>query len=134
MTITGLGPPTVQLPSIGKIKSGSLAELEDALQYLTLIYNPEIHGCNIIDRRSCPLRKGARPRSPCSPRRRLKPLRLHTEATLASIRADPFERTYAVRWLTALVSQAAFFEEDSLQVETLVQNAASLLAICAVPS
>lgn len=134
MTITGLGPPTAQLPSIGKIKSGSLAELEDALQYLILIYNPEIHGCNIIDRRSCPLRKGARPHSPCSPRRRLQPLRLHTEATLASIRADAFERTYAVRWLTALVSQAAFFEKDSAQIETLVQDAASLLAICAGPA
>ncbi|KAI0089882.1 putative methyltransferase-domain-containing protein [Irpex rosettiformis] len=131
MAIAGLGPPTAQLPPVGKIKSSSIIDLEAAIQYLTLLYNPEIHGSRVIERRLCPLHAGARPRSPYSPRRRLKPLQIQTEVTLTSIRADTFERTYAVRWLTTLVSQAAFLTEDSEEMEAVVQDAASLLAICA---
>lgn len=134
MTVPILGPPTAHLPSISKIKSCSIADLVDAIQYLTLLYNPKIHGSRVIDRRSCPLRSGARPHSPCSPRRRLKPLQIQTEATLTAVRADSFERAYAVRWLTALVSRALLLEEDTDEVEAVIEQASRLLAICAGPA
>ncbi len=134
MTVPILGPPTAHLPSISKIKSCLIADLVDAIQYLTLLYNPEIHGSRVIDRRSCPLRSGARPRSPCSPRRRLKPLQIQAEATLTAVRADSFERAYAVRWLTALVSRALLLEEDIDEVEAVIEQASRLLAICAGPA
>jgi predicted nicotinamide N-methyase len=59
---------------------------------------------------------------------------------MESIRADTFEDAYAVRWLTALVAQKTTLrcddEDDGAsppdpEVETLVQSAAALLAVCA---
>ncbi|KAI0706216.1 putative methyltransferase-domain-containing protein [Cytidiella melzeri] len=131
MAISASDAPTVKLPPIRQIKSTSIADLLDAIQYLTLLYNPEIRGSCLIDKQICPLHFGARPRSPRSPRRSLDALKYHVDTELTVIRADSFERAYAMQWLTAVVSQAMYLEEDSEHVETLVQDAASLIAICA---
>ena len=67
---------------------------------------------------------------------------------LESIRVDAFEKAYVVRWLTALVAQKTTLHDDddendyvydldyhdqnsAANLESLVQSAAALLAICA---
>ncbi|KAI0344246.1 hypothetical protein BDW22DRAFT_1419267 [Trametopsis cervina] len=130
MTVV-LGPPTAQLPSIRTIKSSPVPDLLQAIHYLGLVYNPEIRGSHILDRRICPLNTYTRPGSPRSPRRRLATLKSRTDIDLSAVRADPFERAYAVRWLTALVSQATLLEDPSAEMDLAAQDAASLLAICA---
>lgn len=52
------------------------------------------------------------------------------------LRTDAFERTYAIKWLTALIGHFSSTEEcdhplGGHHVEDLIQDAASLLAICA---
>ncbi|KAF8186818.1 hypothetical protein BJ912DRAFT_1032129 [Pholiota molesta] len=79
-------PPTTYLPSIKSIATYPVDTLEDALQYLRLIYSPPVAAL------------------------------LAAEA----LRNDTFERAYAIKWLSALIAQAA-----------LVEAAAALLATCA---
>jgi predicted nicotinamide N-methyase len=112
-------PPTGYLPPIKDIRIYPLksASLNDALYYLRRIYNPEVRGS-----------------------RRRRPLKNTLFTELDSLRTDLFERTYAIRWLTALISQLGNEDSDSdppslhlhqPSTEDLLQNAASLLAICA---
>lgn len=111
-----------------------LKTLNDALYYLRQIYNPEVRGSrrrrrshSIINNALCGVPDNALLREP------------HT------LRTDTFERNYAIQWLTALISQLVNEHSDpdpSLEhpgdvqfsqpsTEELMQNAASLLAICA---
>ena len=66
------------------------------------------------------------------------------EIALCNIRNDDFERSYAIRWLTSLIGHVEELEQIQLSerytallecqdstVETLIANAASLLAACA---
>ena len=114
-------PPTGYLPPIKDIRIYPLQNLNDALHYLRRIYNPEVRG----SRRRRPLKNA--------------PLVL-TE--LDTLRTDLYERSYAIKWLTALISQLGTENSDSTDplssvnlnqpsTEDLLQNAASLLAICA---
>ncbi|KAG1758169.1 hypothetical protein EDD22DRAFT_911831 [Suillus occidentalis] len=108
-----LCPPTSYLPPIAKIASFSVTQLLDALTYLQSLYHPEVCGS------------------------RHKP-----------IRSDAFEHSYSIRWLTALMIARLEVWEDLLHsgevsldlgtpetifahTEMIVQQAASLLAICA---
>ncbi|KAG6890524.1 hypothetical protein C0995_007724 [Termitomyces sp. Mi166 len=53
------------------------------------------------------------------------------EDGLDELRSDTFERSYAMRWLTSLVSLTADWDSEShKEWEGLVQEAASLLAVC----
>ena len=112
-------PPTGYLPPIKDIRSYPLKSLNDALYYLRRLYNPEVRGS-----------------------RRRQPLKDALLTELDSLRTDLFERTYAIKWLTALISHLGNDNSDSdpptpsvdlhqLSTEDLLQNAASLLAICA---
>ena len=115
-------PPTDYLPPIRDIRIYPLKSLNDALYYLRRIYNPEVRG---------------------SHRRRPFKNTLWDDAIfteLDTLRTDIFERTYAIKWLTALISQLGTENSDSdplsahlhqPSTEDLLQNAASLLAICA---
>ncbi|KAK0479052.1 putative methyltransferase-domain-containing protein [Armillaria luteobubalina] len=101
-------PPTARLPPIKKITSQSPQELSQCLIYLRSIYNPPFRG---------------------SKRRRSdRKTDLDLDAS-DKWRSDSFERSYAIRWLTALVSQVEFLEEE-LQNNVLIEQAAALLAIC----
>lgn len=106
-------PPTSQLPQIQQIASHPLQDLSNGVKYLKLIYNPEVRGS-----------------------RRHRSEEPTTVCHLADLRSDTFERSYAITWLTVLISQAESLytnasEASSLQDrETLIQEAASLLAIC----
>ena len=118
-------PPTGYLPPIKDIQTCPLKNLIDALHYLRRIYNPEVRGSH----RRQPLKKN-------TPR-----LVVFTE--LDTLRTDLYERSYAIKWLTALISQLGGTENSDSSdppstvhlpkssTEDLLQNAASLLAICA---
>ncbi|KAH9487409.1 Protein-lysine N-methyltransferase EFM2 [Psilocybe cubensis] len=104
-------PPTSRLPPIKSLETQPLEHLEKAVRYLWGIYNPPVRGS----------------------RRRTA----HKEKDASDdLRTDDFERSYSMKWLTALVSQCEL-EMDSEEhlnqsrKEILVEEAASLLAICA---
>jgi len=107
------------------------------LTYLRSLYHPEVRGSR---------RKRAQP-----PEFNGKPkahLRHEDDSEVQVIRSDVFERSYAIRWLTALIARLEVWQEVShcgevsfddlgkpeptfADTEKLVQEAASLLAICA---
>ncbi|VDB88750.1 unnamed protein product [Peniophora sp. CBMAI 1063] len=103
------GPPTAVLPPIKSLSSISPDNFSRLLDYLRLIYVPEVRG----SRRLLPKPKAPRP---------------DQTTALDVFRDDHFERAHALRWLTA--SLARFSAEDST-ADALLQSAASLLAICA---
>lgn len=132
-----LCPPTSYLPPIAKIASFSVTQLLDALTYLQSLYHPEVRGSR-RKRVQAPTFNGGE--NPC--------LRYEDDNQLQAIRSDAFERSYSIRWLTALIARLEVWqdlshsEEVSLDdlgtpeptlahTEIIVQQAASLLAICA---
>lgn len=132
MTIsTTLRPPTSQLPPIGKIKLSSTADLLDAISYLRILYNPEICGSRVIARKPCSLTPDIQPDSPILLRRFHSSNSIAEDTSSTASQSDTFETGYTIRWLTALVSQSAFLDDASEEWETIVREAASLLAICA---
>ncbi|PCH37120.1 hypothetical protein WOLCODRAFT_109609 [Wolfiporia cocos MD-104 SS10] len=126
-----LNAPTSQLPPIGKIQHYPTEELTRALCYLRHIYNPEVRGIRRIHSKKTPNAIGAAP-STKSPTKHSS-----EDSGLDTLRSDSFERSYAIRWLTALVSKVQLSlddqndEADAAAEEALIQQAASLLAICA---
>lgn len=100
-------PPTATLPPIKFIREHSLESLQTALTYLRSIYNPPVRGS-----------------------RRHQAKRDGHASNIDALRTDAFERSYTIKWLTALTSQCEFAEEDE-SYEKLVEDAASLLAMCA---
>ncbi|KAG1811972.1 hypothetical protein EV424DRAFT_1419077 [Suillus variegatus] len=132
-----LCPPTTYLPPIAKIASFSVAQLLDALTYLQSLYHPEVRGS-----------RRKRVQVPVSNGEQNLRLRHEDDSELQAIRSDAFERSYSIRWLTTLIAQLEVWqdlshsEEVSLDdlgtpeptlayTEIIVQQAASLLAICA---
>lgn len=116
-------PPTQRLTPIKLLRSGDydLTEINAAIEYLRSLYNPPVRGSS--------RRKNAK---------RLGTTRIQVDgnelrnSSLDSIRSDSFERNFAVRWLTTLISNIGLQEfPNSVQSsEILLQNAASLLAAC----
>lgn len=105
-------PPTSYLPPIRQIRGCPPGDLIDALKSLRRIYNPEVRGS-----RRCRTSTRANPKSSGQ------------DSELDDLRSDAFERAYAMRWLTALVSQAEAWSHQE-GAEDILQDAASLLAIC----
>ncbi|OJA12362.1 hypothetical protein AZE42_04334 [Rhizopogon vesiculosus] len=135
--MTVICPPTIYLPPIAKIASFSAAQLLDALTYLRSLYQPEVRGSH---------RKHVR--APEVKETRKFHLRHEFDSEVHVIRSDAFERSYAMRWLTALIAQLEVWQEllhskdtslDNVakpeptfaHTEALFQQAASLIAICA---
>ena len=140
MTIA-VSAPSTHLPSIGRIQTYSAEDLAKAVCYLRLIYNPDVRGIRRVDRREHTTQE---PSPPTSLAHTLKPGSFHPSnslnADLETLRSDAFERAYAIRWLTALVSQVyqllevdddAATEVTAPALEALLQQASALLAICA---
>lgn len=133
-------PPTSALPSIKELQSTSVARLQRAMDYLYLIYLPEVRGSQ---RRRQDRTEGNRRRAGLDP----SPPSTHASAsTIQSIRSDPFERAFALRWLTALSKVLSEYygqpfgddvqgSSDSRadvdeERQNLIDRAASLLASC----
>ena len=147
-------PLTARLPPIKTLSDTSVGLLHEAIQYIQNVYNPEIRSSRRINYGSAPRRMqlAAGPST--------SDARTSDDEAMESIRADTFEYAYAVRWLTALVAQKTTLrcddeDEDTdtdtdtdtdanktddevdrawppdPEVETLVQSAAAMLAVCA---
>ncbi|KAI5997187.1 hypothetical protein EDC04DRAFT_2797600 [Pisolithus marmoratus] len=125
-------PPSSYLPPIAKIATYTSTQLLDALVSLKLLYNPEVRGSRRI-----------RPNPTCNQGKLsidVKWSGSDEDNNIQLIRSDAFERSYAIRWLTALVARMEdllSIDDDDTQIEStvhpeiLIQQAASLLAICA---
>ena len=128
MGLSIVTPPSTRLPPIRQIHDQPIDVLANLVEYLRTIYNPPVRGARRIERKA--------PRDVSHPD-------AHDDenALLETLRADEFERAYAIRWLTALVSRtsdllAPLEDEDSQtdaedKVDALVRSATSLIALCA---
>jgi hypothetical protein len=104
-------PPTARLPPIQQLSSCAPPDLAQALKYLRTVLSPPV--------------RGSRRRS--------------DDAGSAVLTLDPFEKAYAIRWLTSLVSRAAceaFGSTSCLnasidELDALTCDASALLALCA---
>ena len=154
MTLTVL-PPTARLPPIKTLSDVPLGLLHEAIQYLQVVYNPEIHTSRRIiindNNGSSPVPRMTPTggRRPIHDAESMKDKAVIQSSELASIQVDAFEHAYVVRWLTALVAQKTTLHDDdddendyvygyghhdqnsATDLESLVQSAAALLAICA---
>ena len=100
--------PTSKLPQIRTIPSQSIQNLAEALQYLRGLYQPPVRG---------------------SRRRRSSRLPSSKDTEDPGVHLDPFERSYTLRWLTALMSYLET-QDNSADAEPLIELAASILALC----
>lgn len=151
MTLTIL-PPTARLPPIRTLNDVPLGLLHEAIQYLQIVYNPEIHTSRRIIINNKKHESSPAPKTTATRGRRPIHDKATTESSeLESIRVDAFEfeQLYVVRWLTALIAQKTTLQDDeddkneydydhdhhdqnnAANLESLVQSAAALLAICA---
>ncbi|KAJ4001764.1 hypothetical protein F5050DRAFT_1560088 [Lentinula boryana] len=110
-----IDPPTSYLPSIRSLSSfKENHRLHDCIEYLRQIYVPNVRG----SRRRKPKQQDpsnilfSTPHSP-----------------ITTIRKDPFERAYALRWLSALTRLEP--PTDLPELDDIQNAAAALLAICA---
>lgn len=122
--------PTCLLPPVKKIPLEPLETLNVLIGYLRSLYNPEVRGSRqrqksffLNERITSAVDKATHP--------------LTTD--LNRLRADLFERTHSIRWLTALIFALSAEDDDatnrnSQEKETIIQNAAALLASLAGPS
>lgn len=112
--------PSGRLPLIKALPSLSLSDLRDTVNYLRVLYNPEV--------------RGSRRRKSGSTANQ-NDVHSDLESSLDAIRADSFERTHAMRWLTTLLMRSDMLtlseKEDETSREGLVGEAAALLAACA---
>ena len=124
-------PPTSYLPPLKKLGIYPLKTLNDSLYYLREIYNPEVRGYRRRRRPYCSLKKSLSCDVPDNI------ILSSSSSELDRIRTDTFERSYAIKWLASLISHLANVTETSdseladTLTEDLIQNVASLLAICA---
>ncbi|KAF5347554.1 hypothetical protein D9756_010696 [Leucocoprinus leucothites] len=121
----GAIPPTSYLPSFKKIPLESFESLNASIHYLRSIYNPEVRGS-----------RRRRKSSQLNVHPKLTTADVPAFASLNHVRTDPFERVYAIKWLTALISaldpaEDDEFASDAQAREITIHNAASLLAVCA---
>jgi predicted nicotinamide N-methyase len=115
-------PPTASLPPIRTIKNASVERIEEALEYIRNVYTPAIRGTRWIGQR----RLFGPPTSECA----FIPPSLPSSNTIdhEDLAEDAFERSYAIRWLTALTSLLS--SDDTSVPEPTVHATASLLALC----
>src|ERR1700729_1237939 len=108
MVALGLAPPTIRLPPIAKLASSPAESLIDALHYLRLLYSPEVRGSRRVKKVLPNLNSTPASNANFEPDSTIRD-------ALDLLRADAYERTYAMRWLTALISDASTFENIDFQ-------------------
>ncbi|KAF9496497.1 hypothetical protein BDN71DRAFT_1589008 [Pleurotus eryngii] len=131
-------PPTSRLPSIKALRTSTAESLNSALSYLRLRYSPEVRGTKRTSR-NVVFSSYAVAKCVDSNQEGLDGH--ETSDDFNDIRgSDDFERSYALRWLTCLIAQLDDPGEDQEVAneagisldrrEILIQEAASLLAVC----
>ena len=128
MGLSNVAAPSTQLPPIRQIHEQPIDVLVNLVGYLHVIYNPPVRGARRIDRKELKDEPdlGAYGEG---------------EGGLEALRADEYERAFALRWLTALVSRSSELstlsgDDDTPsssedKVDALIRSATSLIAICA---
>lgn len=125
--------PTSCLPPIKHLDTCSLSQIRAGVDYLRLLYNPEVRGS----------RRSKQHNALSYSSNVLALLHSKDDQTLHginAIRGDAFERRYAIQWLTCLVSRADTIPslqsscEETEVTSSVIGDAAALLALCAGPS
>ncbi|KAJ7083276.1 putative methyltransferase-domain-containing protein [Mycena crocata] len=116
-----LQPPSLKLPPLRGLASISPKILLDCIDYLRVLYTPEVRGSRI--RRKVPY-------PPSASTSRISSESTHYAEKIASLRADEFERAYTIRWLTYLINHAELFEGTDTNIEDVIAHASALLANC----
>ncbi|KAJ3789467.1 hypothetical protein GGU10DRAFT_384123 [Lentinula aff. detonsa] len=112
-----IDPPTSYLPSIKSLSSFTENHrLHDCIVYLRQIYVPNV--------------RGSRRRKPKQQNPSNISFSIPHPSPITTIRKDPFERAYALRWLSAL-TRLEPPPTDSSELADIQNAAAALLAICA---
>jgi predicted nicotinamide N-methyase len=126
-------PPSSSLPSIRSLVITSEDQINAALKNLQALY--------------CPLRLSTTISKSASRREVAHPVAPHpavdsgyasqdeaedddtvSEEVTAALRADPFERTFATKWLTALIARSEEMDLDDDAREGIVETAGSILS------
>ncbi|KAL1730936.1 putative methyltransferase-domain-containing protein [Schizophyllum commune] len=117
-----LAAPSTRLPTIARISRETCEELSNCVAYLRKIYNPQVRGSSRI-------------RESVLDEERVKltaDISISDDVEAADeLRADAFERSYSLRWLSALVAHLSCLEEVP---EQTLDDATSLIALCAGPA
>jgi lysine methyltransferase len=132
MTLTIL-PPTARLPPIKTLNNVPLELLHEAIQYLQIVYNPEILTSRRINHHHhhhhvlipAPQTTPNRERRAIHDAKLMNDKAVMESSELESIRVDAFEHAYVVRWLTALVAKKTTLHDgndDSNQKTDYDQN------------
>ncbi|KAK7036443.1 hypothetical protein VNI00_011640 [Paramarasmius palmivorus] len=140
--------PTTFLPAIRHLEpllsegdhdrhQENLQSLHGYLSYLRHIYNPPVRGSRRIRREMVfpLLQKVLGANAEVQNHRQLPTPDAALDTNLASLRTDAFERSYALRWLSALLRAAQKVEEPDDEIRgqlfvSLVDDTAALLALC----
>ena len=125
-------PPTLFLPSLKLLKTCPEKDALDALAALRYIYLPEVRGSS----RRRYASESTHSHSTSNVFRDTQPTTLkNSDADLVAIRADAFERLFAIQWLTRFVAFFSDASDEGLGTRAVgsqvLEEAASLLAICA---
>jgi hypothetical protein len=113
-------PPSIFLPELKRIKTCSKQEASDAIARLRFIYLSQVRGST---------RRRHLPESQLPSRRSETKV---IENNIEHIRADAFERSFSIQWLTRFISiYSEFIEVQDQAHADALEDAASLLAICA---
>ena len=102
ITTSMMIPSTSCLVPIAKIATATTTQLSESLQHLRSLCRPQVRG---------------------SRRRRRE--------ENDDVWSDAFERAYAIRWLTTLIAQLEVRTIKPGDTDSLIQQAASILATCA---
>ncbi|KAJ7197933.1 putative methyltransferase-domain-containing protein [Mycena pura] len=124
-------PPSLRLPQLRGLAELSPALIIDCIEYLRKIYTPEVRGSRI--RRRIPQNASNSQQSYRNASSDLSPSD-QPEDKMAVLRADKFERAYAIRWLTYLAHNGDRLQGLATEIAEIIDRAASLLANCGGPS
>jgi len=103
-------PPTSFLPPIKQIQGVPVDTLSKHVAFLENIFTPYVRGSGLA--------------------------KTPEEDAKDQLRADDFERSYSVRWLTAIISSSEFWQEENIneKYDSVLQQASRLLALFSGPS
>ncbi|KAJ7642049.1 hypothetical protein FB45DRAFT_901681 [Roridomyces roridus] len=107
-------PPSLRLPALRLLPTLSVSTLSECITYLSVLYTPPVRGSRILLGHE------------------YKTATIDNDDELTTLRADGFERAYALRWLTYLLNNAHLISPDAtdLDIEPVLARAAALLANC----
>lgn len=133
-SLTGLClPPSSNLIPVRKIIHASTTEIELALKSLQSLYCP-LRLPTAISPHSTPRKVVSVPSTPLpvdsgyASQDEDEDNDAAHEQAIASLRADPFERTFATRWLTSLISRVEEMDVEDETRSQIVDSAAFILA------